>query len=838
MDYCFIRETAGEDYSVVLVGKERETKLIMAHVVPCKGAEIDWVAEQVCRDLKKFGIRGDMNFKIDQEPALVDLVNKICGLRPESRTVVTHSSVGDSKGNGLAERAVQQVEEMIRVHKLAVETRIKAKLACVHPLMAWLVEHAADVLNRYGIGKDGRTPYQRLKGRKFVGNMLEFGSPVMFRVSGKVAGGIMQERWFPGIWVGKKLHTDQHLVMKEDGLVVRSRAVRETSQELTLADYDKLKSTPHDPLGAIRSAIVSSRPPVPLRDEKEEVLDYRPRRAKLTKDVVERYGFTAGCPKCRSWEQGEVGSTTIGHSAKCRERLEDLMKEDPVFKERLDRAETRINETLARYVEAHDPHRQGGPVKRARGDLEEHEHRDAEGDQDMGVPEAAASPVSVPPVPSPVAVGASSSSVAAAASRSSSSVPAAGSASNNASWEQLAARIKRGPEPLQAEPRPQRPRIELVDFTVDAGARVKFRGRDSGECLKTLESHRTSQASIGMLHWRGGELPEAPGVKVAFCLDCDGHDAVERQDWDFRSADARSAFVESVSRKGPDLCWVKRPHDRPHASVALSVEVCRAQARRGKAFLLEAPGHVGAEEAQLFHTLVHEGIGQQFLMHGTEVISNWSQLRAEYSGKEPCVDKAVTTVIKLLETQRLHSLEHALMSVLEEEEGPESSTLQDPVIPWVMEEQWDELTGKVLDLEKVVKGRLKELKKFEERRVYTHVSRNEAMHDRAGKFVKTRWVQTVKGDDVRCRLVAQEFAHGDPREDLFAGTPPLFAARLLVSRTATRRPKKHTLMVLDVSCAFLYAPIKRTVYIELPEEDQKSQTGEWVGKLEKALYGT
>ena len=38
LDYCFIREAAGEDYSVVLVGKDRETKLIMAHVVPCKGA--------------------------------------------------------------------------------------------------------------------------------------------------------------------------------------------------------------------------------------------------------------------------------------------------------------------------------------------------------------------------------------------------------------------------------------------------------------------------------------------------------------------------------------------------------------------------------------------------------------------------------------------------------------------------------------------------------------------------------------------------------------------------------------------------------------------------------
>jgi hypothetical protein len=263
-----------EEYSVVLVGKDREAKLILAHVVPCKGAEIDWVAEQVCRHLKKFGLRGDVNVKTDQEPALVDLVNKICSSRPDSRAVTSHSDVGDSKGNGLAERAVQQVEGMIRAHKLAVESRMKAMLPVNHPLLRWLVEHAADVLNRYNVGRDGRTPYQRLKGRRFVGNMLEFGAPVMFRVSGKVAGGIMQERWFPGIWVGKKLHTDEHMVMKEDGLVVRSRAVRETSVELNLQDYDKLKSTPHDPLGTIRSAISSTMPPVPLKGQ-DDVKKFR-----------------------------------------------------------------------------------------------------------------------------------------------------------------------------------------------------------------------------------------------------------------------------------------------------------------------------------------------------------------------------------------------------------------------------------------------------------------------------------------------------------------------------------------------------------------------------------
>jgi hypothetical protein len=349
----------------------------------------------VCRDLKKFGIKGDVNFKTDQEPALVDLVNKICSLRPESRSVTSHSGVGDSKGNGLAERAVQQVEEMVRVHKLAVEARIKEKLPVNHPMMGWLVEHAADLLNRYSVGQDGGTPYQRLKGRRFMGNMLEFGSPVMFRVSGKVAGGIMQERWFPGVWVGKKLHTDEHMVMKEDGLVVRSRAVRENSVELKLQDYDKLKSTPHDPQGTIRSAIASSRPAVPIKEDKEEELEYRPRRAKLTQDIVQKYGYTAGCPKCRSLERGEGANVAIGHSAKCRARLEERMQEDPLYKERLERAETRINENLARYVEAHGPDRQGeGGAKRARvdpgggDDQGGVELRDGDGDLDMGLPEA------------------------------------------------------------------------------------------------------------------------------------------------------------------------------------------------------------------------------------------------------------------------------------------------------------------------------------------------------------------------------------------------------------------------------------------------------------------
>ena len=72
-----------------------------------------------------------------------------------------------------------------------LESRLKSKLLCVHPLTAGLVEHCEDVLNRFHIGAGGSTPYQRLTGRKFVEHTLEFGSPVMFSVSGKVQGVVM-----------------------------------------------------------------------------------------------------------------------------------------------------------------------------------------------------------------------------------------------------------------------------------------------------------------------------------------------------------------------------------------------------------------------------------------------------------------------------------------------------------------------------------------------------------------------------------------------------------------------------------------------------------------------
>ena len=126
--------------------------------------------------------------------------------------------------------------------------------------------------------------------------------------------------------------------------------------------------------------------------------------------------------------------------------------------------------------------------------------------------------------------------------------------------------------------------------------------------------------------------------------------------------------------------------------------------------------------------------------------------------------------------------------------------------------------------------------------VYKHVSRQEAESDPEGKFVEAKWVWINKGaaenPKIRCRLVAQEVGYGTKVDELFAGTPSMTAVKLILAKVSTGRNRGVELMVLDVKSAFLYGKVKRSVYIELPPQDEYSMYPDMVGHLAKAMYGT
>ena len=90
---------------------------------------------------------------------------------------------------------------------------------------------------------------------------------------------------------------------------------------------------------------------------------------------------------------------------------------------------------------------------------------------------------------------------------------------------------------------------------------------------------------------------------------------------------------------------------------------------------------------------------------------------------------------------------------------------------------WDDLTNMRLDAGKVKEARSKEVGYIRDKRVYDKIPRAQALRNK-WNVVQVRWIDINKGDDenpnYRSRLVGKEFNH-EPKEGLFAGTPPLAA---------------------------------------------------------------
>ena len=75
-------------------------------------------------------------------------------------------------------------------------------------------------------------------------------------------------------------------------------------------------------------------------------------------------------------------------------------------------------------------------------------------------------------------------------------------------------------------------------------------------------------------------------------------------------------------------------------------------------------------------------------------------------------------------------------------------------------------------------------------------------------------------------------------DDLFAGTPPVEAMRVIISMAASGITPK-TLMIVDVSRASMYAKCRSEMYVELcPEAYEEDGDEKCCWRLEKAMYGT
>ena len=71
---------------------------------------------------------------------------------------------------------------------MGFEARLMTKVDFRLPIVLWIIRHAAFVLTRYRIGKDGHTAWRRLNGRDWIRSVAEFCEQVLGKLALKKPG--------------------------------------------------------------------------------------------------------------------------------------------------------------------------------------------------------------------------------------------------------------------------------------------------------------------------------------------------------------------------------------------------------------------------------------------------------------------------------------------------------------------------------------------------------------------------------------------------------------------------------------------------------------------------
>ena len=95
----------------------------------------------------------------------------------------------------MAERAVEMVQGQARTLKLAVEAMMSEKIVETSDIIPWMIRHAAMLVNIGQRGEDGRTAWERVRGRKFNREAPEFGERAMHLKRASLGKDKLDSRW-------------------------------------------------------------------------------------------------------------------------------------------------------------------------------------------------------------------------------------------------------------------------------------------------------------------------------------------------------------------------------------------------------------------------------------------------------------------------------------------------------------------------------------------------------------------------------------------------------------------------------------------------------------------
>jgi hypothetical protein len=341
LDYCFPGDEEGQKLTV-LVMVERYTKMKKAVVVPSKGSTGRYAARMALELIDECGDKDrDVILKTDQEAAILFLVDDICTSRTGARTIVEQVPKKSKGSNGVVERAVQSVEQFLRTLKSALDQRMGVRVDTRHPVLTWLCEYASVIMNRAEVAADGKTAYERCKGKKIQMMGLEFAEKVLWKFPAK--GPKLEKlnaRWGYGIFIGVRVKSNELIVVDAESKgLVYVRTVRRIPEEqrwdaknlelVSMVPWNR-GTEDREADGDVPEFDVKAGPGRRLTTGEVEEIATRVdkhivHRAHLKKSDFQQFGFTDRCPGCSAMIRGLHAQP---HAEHCRRRLEKLLEGD------------------------------------------------------------------------------------------------------------------------------------------------------------------------------------------------------------------------------------------------------------------------------------------------------------------------------------------------------------------------------------------------------------------------------------------------------------------------------------------------------------------------------
>ncbi len=168
------------------------------------------------------GEGGAIILKCDGEPAICAVRDALAKLHG-GKVIPEQPPKGESQSNGTIEEAGKTIREFMRVLKDQMEEGAQMKISQDDVVNLWLVRWSAMNVSRFLVGKDGRTAYERRRGRRCKIPLAMFGEKVWYKqlMEGKAKVDKFESEWQEGIWLGHSRKSNETLVGTDAGQSLR-----------------------------------------------------------------------------------------------------------------------------------------------------------------------------------------------------------------------------------------------------------------------------------------------------------------------------------------------------------------------------------------------------------------------------------------------------------------------------------------------------------------------------------------------------------------------------------------------------------------------------------------